>query len=58
MNKNFMIEVPEFDENAARYVLHLLERVQVPSQEAIAFVTLRLSLENFINKPTEDNTDG
>lgn len=54
---NYMIDVPNFDANAARYVLALMDRVNLPGHEAQAFLTLRLSLEHFIKEEENTNVD-
>lgn len=52
--KNFMLTVPDFDAQAAQYVLQLMSRMTVPSHEVQAFLTLRLSLEQMIAKEAGD----
>ena len=52
--KQFMLTVPDFDANAARYMLTLMDRMTVPASEVQAFMMLRLALENMIN-PTQDD---
>jgi len=56
--KNFMLTVPEFDAQAAQYVLQLMSRMNVPAHEVQAFLTLRLSLEQMIEgKEAGDELD-
>lgn len=53
--KNLMLTVPDFDAQAAQYVLQLMSRMNVPAHEVQAFFTLRLSLEQMIEgKETGD----
>lgn len=55
--KNFMLTVPDFDAQAAQYVLQLMSRMTVPAHEVQAFLTLRLSLEQMIEgKEAGDGT--
>lgn len=53
--KNFMLTVPDFDAQAAQYVLQLMSRMTVPAHEVQAFLTLRLSLEQMVeDRETDD----
>ena len=53
--KNFMLTVPDFDAQAAQYVLQLMSRMTVPAHEVQAFLTLRLSLEQMIESKEADD---
>jgi len=54
--KQVMLTVPPFDANAARYVLQLMDRMTVPSNEIMAFLTLQLALQEIANPtPPESN---
>lgn len=59
--KQIMLTVPPFDANAARYALELMGRMTVPAGEVMAFLTLRLALEEVANSTQEaeasDNGD-
>lgn len=50
--KQLMLTVPPFDANAARYALELMGRMTVPAGEVMAFLTLRLALEEVVT-PTQ-----
>lgn len=52
--QNFMLTVPDFDAQAAQYVLQLMSRMTVPAHEVQAFFTLRLSLEQMVAKEAGD----
>jgi hypothetical protein len=55
--KQVMLKVPPFDANAANYALQLMERMTVPSNEVMAFLTLQLALQEVANPSTQESNE-